>query len=204
MPSPAPQLFFPPALIQGLSKLQGARRFGKRLSIYFLQGKKKNHTANLSGRARRTAHSPDLPASRRIRISGPAPESVPGSLLAPLHAPELGSRGCWRGKNRDRSPFCVWAFRLSSSPSPRDLDHQINPDHWEEGPKVWGPSFRRGLPGRPQTGRRARNKGGPREPCLSAPRATFRVERNSLSPAEPTWARVELHSPGSDWAPRRL
>lgn len=163
--------------------------------------KKKKTTQPISAVERGALHtqsrSPRLPkADPDLRAR---PESVPGSLLAPLHAPELGSRGCWRGKNPGTEPVLVSGrFRLSSSPSPRDLDHQINPDHWEEGPKVWGPSSAVAFQAVPRQ-EDARGTKGDRESLVSQPRAQPSVEKKQPQPS-----RANLGTGGTSQPWKRL
>ena len=112
---------------------------------------------------------------------------APASLvLAPLHGPELGSLGYWRGKNPGTEPVLVSGRVSASVPRhqvPEILITKSTPTTGKRGPKSLGPQLCRGLLGRPQTGRRARNKGGPREKLVPRPRAQPSVEKKQPQPS---------------------
>lgn len=107
----------PPAPIRGASAASGepgALQTPEHLFLTHTQNPTHSQSQRWSGA--HCTHGPALQGCpSRLRIPGRAPNSSPALVLAPLRAPELGTRGCWRGKNLGRAPFGAWAF------SPRSL-----------------------------------------------------------------------------------
>lgn len=113
-------------------------------------------------------------------------------MSAPLHASELGAPGRGRGKNPRAEPLLeAGRFRLGSSPPSPGGHRHITSDHWKEGASGLGPQHCRGLLGRPQAGRSARNKEGGRE-LVSRPRAQPSVEEK-----QPQRSRANLGAGGT-------
>lgn len=123
-----------PAPIRGASAASGEQELFKRLSIYFLPKKKKKkkstHSQSQQWSGAHCTYSPALQGCpSRLRIPGRSPISSPALVPAPLRAPELGTRGCWRGKNLGRAHFGVWAFppRSLATKSRRSPPNRLRP-----------------------------------------------------------------------------
>lgn len=105
-------------------------------------------------------------------------------------------------RTRCRAPFGVWAFPplFLATKSRRASPNQLRPlgrGSLESG----APALPR--PPRPPPERKKREEQrGPERALSLGPARNRPWKRSSLSPDEPTWARVESCSPGNDWAPR--
>lgn len=171
----------------GLSQLQGSPALCKRLSIYFLQEKKKKtpHTQPIPAVERGALHT----QSRSPSLPKPAPglrarpNRFPALVLAPLHVPELGSRGCWRGKNPVPSP--LWCLGVSASVPRHQVPEGITkstPATGKREPKVWGPSSAEASQAAPRK-EEARGTKGARESLVSRPSAQPSLEEKQPQPS---------------------